>query len=50
MRQNALQRQDAPALHHVAGERMTQDVGHLPWSMQADALIGFTERRLAGAE
>jgi hypothetical protein len=41
MAQDALQGDDIPALHHVvAGEGV---VDHLPWRMQAGALIGLAE-------
>lgn len=42
--QDALQGDDTPGLHHVvAVEGMAEYVGHLPWRMQAGALVGFAE-------
>lgn len=51
MPEDSLQRQDVPTLHHVvAGERVPEDVSHLAWGVETGTLIGFTERRSAGAE
>lgn len=42
MTQDALQREDVPALHHVvAGERVPQDMSQLSWRLKPVELIGF---------
>ncbi|MNG13335.1 hypothetical protein D3C84_970080 [compost metagenome] len=47
--EDPLQAEDVPTTHHVvAGEGVSEDMGHLPWCMEATALVSTTERSPAG--
>ncbi|MNG22987.1 hypothetical protein D3C84_1075390 [compost metagenome] len=51
MAEDPLQAEDVPTAHHVvAGKGVSQDVGHLPWCVEATAQVGTSKCGPTGHE